>query len=194
MNTGRSGFLTATAILLTFGASLATAGSGGSSYSILGLGDIRYFPGSRSAGMGYTGIALQSPQYINWVSPATWSRINYTRFEAAALYEGFRSTDGNKSRYLARLDFNGALLAIPVSTDNGIVFVAGITPFSSVNYDTYTSGKYISSSDTLAYSLHHVGSGSLDRGMVGLSWSPFSTFSIGTSLNYLFGSIDHAVT
>jgi hypothetical protein len=30
--------------------------------------------------------------------------------------------------------------------------------------------------------------------MVGLSWSPFTTFSVGTSLNYLFGSIDHAVT
>jgi len=194
VKTDRLGLFAITAILLMIGATPAAAGSGGSSYSILGLGDIRYFPGSRSVGMGYTGIALPSPQYINWISPATWSRINYTRFEAAALYEGFRSTDGNKSRYLARLDFNGALLAIPVSTDNGIVFVAGMTPFSSVNYDTYTSGSYISSADTLTYSLHHVGSGSLDRGMVGLSWSPFTSFSIGTSLNYLFGSVDHAVT
>jgi hypothetical protein len=186
--------ITFLAIAPLLGTSTVAAGSGGSAYSALGLGDLRYFPGSRSAGMGYAGLALPSAEYINWISPASWSLINHTRFEAAALYEGFRSTDGVNSRYLARLDFSGALLSIPISTDNGIVFVAGFAPYSNVNYDTYTSFTYNSPIDTLSYSLHHVGSGALNRGTVGLSWSPFGALAIGTSLNYLFGTLDHAVT
>src|SRR5512140_1931977 len=86
-------------------ASAALAGSGGSSYSVIGIGDIRYTPGARSAGMGYTGIGLISPNALNPFAPATWSRIVRTRFEGSALYEGFNSTDGTTSRYLARMDF-----------------------------------------------------------------------------------------
>lgn len=190
-NLGKAALL---ALLLLAGAfcNRADAGSGGSAYSLLGLGDIRYTPGARAAGMGYAGLGLAAPQYINGASPATWFRIDRTRLEGSALYEGFNSTDGVGKRYLARLDFNGALLAVPISSSDGIVFVGGFLPFSNVNYDAYTRGSYArTGTDTvnLDYRLHHVGTGGLTKALVGFSWTPSPTVSVGASFNYMFGTL-----
>jgi hypothetical protein len=188
------------AILIIFcGIQGATAGSGGSTYSLLGLGDIRYTPGARSEGMGYAGLALLSSQYIDGMSPATWSRLDRVRLEGSAFYEGFNSTDGITSRYLARMDFHGALLAIPASRASGIVVVAGFTPFSEVNYDTYTSSVVPSQNvdpitgahDSLGYLIHQTGTGGITRGQLGFSWAPSQQISFGATFNYLFGTINH---
>jgi hypothetical protein len=168
----------------------ARAGSGGSTYSILGIGDLRYAPSVRSAGMGYAGIGLVSPSYINSIAPATWTGINRTRLEGAFQYEGFNSTDGASSRFLARADFYGALLAVPLSASNGIVLVTVFTPYSNVNYDTYIRGTY----DTTQYTVHHVGSGAVTKGQIGLSYAPLPTLSVGVSLDYLFGTLEKTKT
>lgn len=190
---------TYTALILLCAWGTAAAGSGGSTYSILGLGDIRYAPGARSEGMGYAGLALLNPLYIDGLSPATWSRIDRVRLEGSAFYEGFNSTDGNTSRYLARMDFHGALFAVPVSRASGIVVVAGFTPYSEVNYDTYTTGGAVSQNvdpvtglhDSLGYQIHQTGTGGITRGQIGMSWAPSQQFSFGLSFNYLFGTITH---
>jgi hypothetical protein len=166
----------------------ARAGSGGSAYSIIGLGDLRTIAGGRGAGMGDAGVAVSSPLSISFLSPAAWSTIDRTRLEGAALYEGFNSTDGTRSRYLAHMDFNGALLAIPVSTGRGITFVLGFVPYSNVDYNTYTHGSSIPGPDTLSYSLNEIGSGGVTKGMLGLSWAPLPSLSIGATANYLFGT------
>ncbi len=170
----------------------AHAGDGGSAYSLLGIGDLRYWPNARSAGMGFTGLAIPGQSSINAYSPASWSRINRTRLEAGALYEGFNSTDGNNSRYLARIDFNGLMLGIPISQADGVVFVAGLTPFSRVNYDAYGTGSFISPTDTMNYVVHYVGSGGISRGFAGFSYAPWFDLSLGFSVNYLFGSRDQS--
>jgi hypothetical protein len=188
-----------TALIILCGIQAGTAGSGGSTYSLLGLGDIRYTPGARSEGMGYTGLALLSSQFIDGMSPATWSRLDRVRLEGSAFYEGFRSTDGKTSRYLARMDFHGALFAVPVSRASGIVVVTGFTPYSEVNYDTYTSSVIPSqnvdpitgSHDSLGYLIHQTGTGGITRGQLGLSWAPSQQISFGASFNYLFGTINH---
>lgn len=166
------------------------AGSGGSSYSIFGVGDIRYASGVRSAGMGYTGLGLSDLGYINGFAPASWARINRARLEASLLYEGYSSTDGSHNRYLSRADFNGALLAIPISEPNGVVLVAGILPFSTVNYDAYTRGEYLTTRDSMPYTVHHVGTGGITRGVFGLTYAPSEQLAFGFSTDVLFGSID----
>jgi hypothetical protein len=166
------------------------AGSGGSSYSVIGIGDLRYTPGATSAGMGYTGIGLVSANALNPFAPATWSRINRTRFEGSALYEGFNSTDGINSRYLARMDFGGAVLAVPFAPRDGIVWVSGLVPYSNVNYDTYASGKFTGGIDTLSYTIDYNGTGGVSRAFTGLSIQPFMDLAFGFSVNYHFSSID----
>jgi hypothetical protein len=170
-----------------FLSSLCLAANGGSTYSIFGIGDLRYFQNTRSAAMGYTGIGLPGANYINGMSPATWARINQTRLDIGFMYEGFRSTDGSTSRYLANGEFNGALLAVPISTTHGIVFVAGFTPYSNINYNLVTKG----SQQGIDYNITHRGTGGITKGQAGLSYAPSQDLAFGASINYLFGTVDY---
>ena len=183
-------FLIAILILLSFGAIPARGGSGGSAYSIAGIGDLRYYQNIRSAGMGYTGLAVPSPLFINSVTPAAWARIDRAMLEAGVLYEGIRSTDGVNTRYLSAADFNGGMLAFPISEDHGIVLAGGFMPYSNVDYDTFTKGSYVSPRDTFLYSLQHIGEGGLGKGLIGLSYVPIEGLAIGATFDYMFGSIE----
>ncbi|MFN0158953.1 MAG: hypothetical protein ACKVRP_12885 [Bacteroidota bacterium] len=165
----------------------AQAGGDGSAYSIFGLGDLRYMTNARGMAMGYTGIGLSGSSFINSLSPATWSRINNTRLDAGLLYEGFNSSNGTRSLYRANGDFNGALLAIPASPSKGIVVVGGFVPYSNISYATFTTGTQAG----VNYSLNHVGTGGLSRGLIGLSYAPLPELAVGASMDYIFGSIDH---
>ncbi len=175
-------------------AAMALAGGGGSTYSVLGLGDLRYLPGARGAGMGYTGIGLPGSLFINPTAPATWSQITRTRVDASLLYEGFSTSDGRISRYLAETNFAGALLAIPVSPVDGFVVVAGFTPYSNVSYNLSKAGTYQTATDTLNYASRSVGTGGLGQAELGLSWAPFNQLALGASVNYVFGTINRALT
>ncbi len=181
----------AVALLILAAPSPAPASDGGSAYSLLGIGDIR--PGVSPVGlsMGNTGIGVPYSSDINWITPAGWFGITRVRFDASALYEGFNSTDGLASRYLAKMDFNGGMLAIPISEAHGITFGAGFVPFSKVNYDLYTGGSFLGSVDTLQYQLHHTGTGGVSKAFGGLSYQPVRDLALGAAVNYLFGTIDN---
>jgi hypothetical protein len=185
------GYLLALLILLT---ATGRGGNGTSLYSRLGLGDLH--PGSnvRSAGMGYTGIAFASTTTINSLAPATWSKIDRARIEAGMLYEGYNSSDGTKSRYLSRADFNGATLALPIYPAKGIVAVLGFTPFSTVDYKAFSTERYITGRDTMNSTITYTGRGGISKGQIGGSYCPMPNLSVGFSMNYLFGTIDYATT
>ncbi len=168
------------------------AGSGASIYSVLGIGDLRLAPNVRAAGMGYTGYAISGPHYINTLSPATWSRIDRARIEGSLLYEGLNSSNTSTSRFLARADFSGAMLAIPVSPANGIVVGAGFTPYSKVDYNTFTANTYTGPTDTMAYSINHTGRGGVSKGLIGISYTPSRSLALGVGFNYLFGTLEKA--
>ncbi len=177
---------------LIFVAMQSVAGNGGSAYTAFGIGDVRYFPSTRSAGMGFTGIGLPSPNYINSMSPATWNRISRVRMEANAMYEGINTAETDKALYQARGLFNGAMIAMPISPANGIVFVGGFTPYSYRGYNTTAT----SSQGGIEYTINEIGKGGLTKAQVGLSYAPGENLSFGASMNYLFGTttIERAFT
>ncbi len=184
-------------VLLMLLAALVTtpaAAGGGSVYSLMGIGDLQYGLGVRSAGMGYTGTGVLSSQYLNAAAPATWSRITRVRLEVEGLYEGFSSTDGTTSRYLAHTLFHGATMGIPISPEHGFTFTAGFLPYSTVDFDTYTHGTGVTSTDTVGYSFHHTGTGGLGVGKLGLSYMPLGNVAVGGSFDYYFGEIDYTGT
>ena len=76
----------------------AEAGSGGSIYSFLGIGDLRMSPNVRSAGMGYTGYAIPGPYTINTLSPATWAKIDRARIEGESAVRGVQFVQRNERR------------------------------------------------------------------------------------------------
>jgi hypothetical protein len=161
------------------------AQDGGSAYTAFGIGDIRYSPSVRSMGMGYTGIGLPSANHINSMMPAAWSRISFVRVEANGMYEGINTAESSRSLFQSRGLFNGALLALPISSANGIVFVGGFTPYSYVRYHTY----FESAQNGVVYTINQIGSGGLSKAQIGFSYTPTEDLAFGASLNYLFGNI-----
>ncbi len=171
--------------MMSFLVASALAGNGGSAYTSFGIGDLRYFPSTRSAGMGYTGIGLPSSVHINTLVPASWTRLNKVRVEANGLYEGINTSESDKSLYQARGLFNGVTIAIPISPANGIVFVGGFAPYSFSAYNT----SFENVQNSVDYRINEIGSGGLTRAHIGLSYGLAEDLSIGTSLNYLFGTM-----
>lgn len=169
--------------------SLLYAGNGGSGYSRFGLGDIRFFSSERAAGMGGASLAVFSGNSIDRNNPATWSEISRTRFSLSAFYDGFRSDNGGSSVFLSGTGFGGMMIAIPIYTPSGIVFGMGITPYSTVNYNTK-----IPSQDTLPYVVTYSGEGGLSEGLLGCSWSPRNDISLGMKFSYYFGTIRHNIS
>jgi opacity protein-like surface antigen len=179
--------------LCVLSASTLSAQSGGSAYSVVGVGDLNYFPSTRSAGMGYVHLAIPSPGTINGISPAAWSSIRHTMLEGTILYQGYNSTDGDRSRYLSNADFNGGLLGFPISENLGIAVVLGFTPYSRVDYDTYGRDLYSASQDTFGYAVHYVGTEGLGKGRLGLAISPIEGLALGGAFEYIFGSFERSL-
>jgi hypothetical protein len=161
------------------------AGSEASVYSQLGIGDPRGIAGIRYAGMGFTGFALHDAASVSALSPAAWSTIRSTQVDAGFLYEGYSSTDGTNSRYLAGGGFAGGMLAIPFSTAEGVVLGFGFVPLSTVSYSTYDSG----SEGGMDYDVKLTGTGGFTRAQIGLSWAPLSDLAVGGAFAFVFGSV-----
>jgi hypothetical protein len=170
--------------------SIEVFAGGGSNYTIFGIGDIRMSGTVRSSAMGYTGIAVMQTGGINLNAPATWSTLANTRIEAGLLYEGFDASDGTKSLYLARADFTGGSIAIPIAPGQGVVFVGGFTSYSNKDFSVFTTG----SQQGIDYTLNQTGSGGIGRALAGLSYAPVSSLAFGASFNYLFGSLESSRT
>jgi hypothetical protein len=179
--------------LLALGTSAAFGEGGGSIYSMLGVGDLQYLPSARSAGMGNTGIGLYSLSSIYAWAPGTWSRLDRVRMEGNLLTEGFNSTDGTRSQFLSKTTFQGVMFGLPISPADGITIVAGMTPYSRINFDVVGPYSFSGLEDTLEYTVRYKGTGGIGKAQLGASWEPLTNLSIGASFDFLFGSIERSV-
>ncbi len=167
----------------------AQAGNGGSGYSIYGIGDLQYYSSSRAMGMGGSGLAVLSSGEIDRNNPALWSSINRVRVSLSTMYEGYATSDDQQSGYFASMQFSGAMLAIPAISSRSIVFSAGATPYSRVNYNVLTP----TAQGDLPYALHYIGDGGLSQAHIGVSGLPDSNLSIGIKMDYYFGTLTHTI-
>jgi hypothetical protein len=174
-------------VMLALATHSSRAQSGGSAYSLFGIGDLRYYPSVRSIGMGSTGLGLQSPYTINASMPAAWARIVQTRLEAGLYYEGYNSTDGTSTRYLGGAGFAGGMLAIPISPDRGVTLVAGFNPYASSDYDVTTRQPYTSVTDSTSFLVRQVEDGRISQAQIGLSWAPLNNVTVGAAFLFRFG-------
>jgi len=159
----------------------------GSAYSLFGVGDLRYFAGERSAGMGGTYAGLLETISINTLNPAAWTTITRTRFSIGVSYDGYAISDATTSTFLSSATFNGFAMAVPISSDHGIVTSLGLTPYSVVNYNIVA----FVADPTFPYTLKNTGSGGLSTIYVGVSSRLMSQWHLGLKFNYLFGTIHH---
>jgi hypothetical protein len=163
--------------------------AGGSIYSQYGIGDLTYFMGSKSEGMGSTGLAILEDGYINRLNPAALGLISETRFEVDFRYQGFSMTDGVNKNFLSSGNFGGAMIAFPVYKPRNIVFSLGVMPLSSIDYELQKNEVQ----DDIDVLQGFTGSGGITATEFSLSYSPLDDLNFGATLNYFFGTL-HQIT
>lgn len=165
----------------------------GSIYSRYGLGELRSFSSSRIQAMGGGGTALWSGESSNIGNPATWSGQALVHAAASMRFDGIRTNDSaNNSKSLLSGTLGAIQFGMPLLT-NRLGFGAAFEPYSRVNYGIVTEGSLVPdprSSDDVAYRLIHSGTGGLQRVRTGLGYRPVSWFSVGASIDFLFGIIE----
>jgi len=176
-------------ILMFWTVALTAQNSTNSPYTRYGYGDLgnRAFGAGRS--MGGIGIGLRASKQINPMNPASYSSIDSTTFLfdfGATFQASFYNDKTNKQN-----DLNGNVdyMAMEFPLFKRAAMSAGLIPFSHVGYQY---GEDKTSADGFHYRETFEGIGGLNLLYAGLSielWK--KRLSIGSNINYLFGSISH---
>ena len=166
-----------------------------SPYSYFGYGVLHNSTSAHNVAMGGMGLSVLENQYLNYLNPATYCFLDQTSFEF-----GFKTSYVNMSQNeLSQKNFTSGLsnigLGFPVSNKIGISLA--LLPYSSVGYDLITQSSLTSQKDVIQSTYNYKGSGGLNKFLFGFAYNlkggEMNNFSFGTSLNYLFGSIEREV-
>ena len=157
-----------------------------SSYTRYGIGDINYTYSARSLGLGQSGAATLSSNYIESVNPASWSALNLTRIEFSLVLNGVSLSDNTNSAFYTDTDFRGFTFAFPVSEKYGIGVASGLIPYSRISYTAvqmYNGVEPVNIDYTSTYN----GSGGLSKLFIGASYKTPFDWIIGATAEYIFG-------
>lgn len=166
----------------------------GTAYSRFGLGQRLSFSSSQAEMMGGASVALRSFTYNGLDNPALWSDLALTQFSVAAQIEGIEAenAEGDRARLssgsLAGLQFGVPLLV------NRLGLTLAFRPFTRVNYLAVRSGEVTDPDfpeEPLPYQVNFEGDGGLQQARLGLGYRLGPAFSVGASVDVLFGTIDY---
>ena len=177
--------------IMVFGAVTLTAqNSTNSPYTRYGYGDLGNHSFGAGRSMGGIGIGLRSSKQINPMNPASYSSIDSMTFlfDFGASFQLSLYNDGTNKQN----DLNGNVeyIAMQFPLYKRMGMSAGLLPFSHVGYKF---GEVKTSNEGHVYTESFQGVGGLNQLYAGLSielWK--KRLSIGSNINYLFGSITHS--
>jgi len=185
----RINLIYAVGIIILWAVTLTAQNSTNSPYSRYGYGDLGNHSFGAGRSMGGIGIGLRSSKQINPMNPASSSSIDSMTFlcDFASSFQFSLYNDGTNKQN----DLNGNVeyIALQFPLHERIAMSAGLLPFSHVGYKF---GEVKTSSDGHIYTESFQGIGGLNQLYAGLSidlWK--KRLSIGSQINYLFGSISH---
>lgn len=172
----------------------ANAQSGTNSpYSQYGLGLLSDQTSGFNRGMNGVGLGFHEHNQINYLNPASYSAIDSMTFILDAGISGqvtnFNENGVKKNANNSNIDY--VVAGFRLFPHIGMSF--GILPFTNVGYDYSTSGWVNADDKDVTYTNSYSGDGGLHQVFVGAGWAPFSGFSVGANLSYLWGSIDRTV-
>jgi hypothetical protein len=182
----------ATLLLAVPGSLQGQSRTDGSVYSRYGLGERWSFYTSQAQGMGALGTGLVGPAYLNLANPAAYADQVYTRFAAGLDFEGVRSKDSDDQTSISSGGTLGAIqLGFPLIARK-LGFAASISPYTTSGYHAQITGQL--ESDDLepgtAYEVNFEGDGGLHEATVGLGYQVSPAFSVGATVNAVWGIVE----
>lgn len=181
--------------LLTADFAYAQNSNDGSVYTRFGLGQRQTWLSAKGQAMGGGGLALSSSLYANPQNPASLSDQLLTRFAGGLTYESITTeADGFDPGRLASGMLSGVHLTMPLKVNKlGLGF--SMAPYTRVSYriqDIGTVSSDPSSQETTALIKEFNGNGGLYQLSGGVGYRVSPRFSVGTSVNMIFGILEEA--
>lgn len=158
-----------------------------------GIGNLEYSYSARKAGMAESGISVEDRDYLSGVNPASWNLLNSSRFEFGTIFNGLYVKDNTDNRFYSKGYFSGFSFGVPVYSELGISIAGGISPYSTVGYETKAVVPSTGSGSAVIpeYTLINSGEGGLSRIFLGASYRFNGIASLGASFEYYFGNIGY---
>ena len=158
--------------------------SGGSAYSIFGIGDLSYYSSTRTYAMGILGTSL-SGNYINSFNPASISKLRSTLISTNFNYGFLKSSNDISENKVSNGNVLGINIGISFYQCRVCVLGLCFNPASLINYKIRIQNSIGGANYNQTYS----GSGGLSRINFGMSYNLLRKINIGLEYNYSFGEI-----
>jgi len=167
--------------------SSATFAGGGSLYTRWGIGNLQVDYSARKLGLGGSGIALVDYTYLNTLNPAGWYKLNQTRIAAGINFSGLNISDGTNDAFYTDGSVTGFTMGFPIQRDYGLTLVAGLVPYSNVEYEVVDQRTDPIGGD---YSMNLSGTGGLSKIFVGSSVILPFDIAFGAAFELYTGKIE----
>ena len=164
-----------------------------SPYSKFGIGDHQRIMFTRSLGMGGITLGMRDPGYIDFINPASLGARDSLSFlfEFGMIGKQSELAIQGESATSRDINFKNLAMAFPVTKWLGAS--AGITPYSSMNYNIQSQtveGDPEYNPDIGEIHYLYQGSGGVHLFFFGLGANVYKGFSVGVNLSYLFGNTE----
>lgn len=159
-----------------------------SPYSLYGLGVVNQTSIGATNGLGYTGIAMKSTEFINNLNPANFSQIPRNSFYydigVKSNYNTYQNTNNTEGK--TRMNFSNIAFAFPLSKKLGV----GITmiPYSDVGYSIIGIETNIEGA-TETFESNVSGVGGLSDLRINMGYEISPKVRVGANISFLFGNI-----
>ncbi|SDE86795.1 Long-chain fatty acid transport protein [Epilithonimonas hungarica] len=158
-----------------------------SPYSYFGIGTFNNVDNARNISLGNTGIALESPDYINSKNPASLTSIGIQNviFDVG----GFLKSNSISSNQGAdkRINGNFTNLGLAMRISNKFFLSANVQPTTSTDYQF--DSKIPIEGTSSNYPITYEGSGGISNLGVGLGYRINNNWSVGGKIKNNFGTI-----
>jgi hypothetical protein len=157
-----------------------------SPYSRFGIGEINPEGFVRNIGMGNTGVAAPSTEFVNIINPALLYYNRLTTFEAGIDGNGRILSDANARSRTGNMNLGYLAFSFPVHRKATVT--AALRPYSGMNYNIRYADRVMGATNTeVGYILS--GSGNTNQVLLGTGIELFKGFSVGLQGSYLFGTL-----
>lgn len=159
-------------------------------YSIFGIGQLQCKGFIRNMGMGRSGIALSSENYLNSLNPASYHGMDSISFFFDFGFGSDFVTYRTSNLVQHGKDANLKNIALGFRITPNWSSSIGIAPYSTVGYKITTENYVEGTLDKLQAEL--TGNGGLNQFYWDNCYVLFNHLSLGINLTYLFGNIESA--
>lgn len=165
-----------------------------SPYSQYGLGVLADQTSGFNRGMNGVGLAFHEHNQVNYINPASYSALDSLTFIFDAGISGqiTNFAENGVKKNAKNANFEYVVAALRLAKKTGLSF--GVVPLTNIGYSYYNSGWVNSVSKEVSYTNTFSGEGGLHQAYVGVGYSPFSGFSVGANISYVWGKYSRNVT